>query len=283
MHRALVYSITFHSVVVFIAWIGVPALLSPPQVISNNIPVELISMSDIKPPKTRPKSNPAIKQKRVMPQIKKTASIQSSSSEIKIPSPPPKKPKLKPKLKTEIKRKKFRRAPPQPKRKPKVDSRPSKKVKKREDRLASILKNLALAKKNAQNSRQSKQISKPEISHSNKKNVFSIDRRRQTTELALKVKDQLTPCWNIPAGAKGLQNMKVILRIRLNPDGSLRTAPNVLDRSRMTKDSFFRAVAESAVRSLQHPRCMPLQLPLTQYDLWKDITFNFDPSEALGQ
>ena len=51
----------------------------------------------------------------------------------------------------------------------------------------------------------------------------------------------------------------------------------------MKKDFFYRAVAESAVRSLQHPRCMPLELPLAQYDLWKDITFNFDPSEALGQ
>jgi hypothetical protein len=31
-----------------------------------------------------------------------------------------------------------------------------------------------------------------------------------------------------------------------------------------------------------NPRCSPLRLPYDEYDVWKNITFNFDPSEALG-
>ena len=283
MHRALIYSIIFHLVIGFTAWIGVPALLSPPVVLSNNIPVELISMTDTKQNESLLKSNPDIKKKRVTPPVKKSASTRSLSTKIKVPNSPLPKPNLKAKLRAKEKPKKARRIPPQPKRKPDFDNRPKKKISSKEDALTLILKNLALAKKAAKRSSQSEEIVKSKNSNARKKNLFAIDRSGKSKELALAVKSQLTPCWNIPAGAKEVQNIQVVLRIKLNPDGSLRTLPNVLDGSRMKKDFFYRAVAESAVRALQHPRCMPLRLPLAQYNLWKDITLNFDPSEALGQ
>ena len=97
------------------------------------------------------------------------------------------------------------------------------------------------------------------------------------------VNRQVTPCWAIPAGAKDAANMSVAIRIRLNPDGALGGQPKVQDSGRLGSDLFFRAVAESALRALRDPQCMPLKLPYDQYDLWKEITFVFDPKEALGQ
>ena len=107
-------------------------------------------------------------------------------------------------------------------------------------------------------------------------------RRQAENELSKQVRQQIVPCWNIPGGAKGAQKMKIGVRIRLNRDGSLLGAPRVIDTARFRSDQAFRVVAESAVRAVLNPRCSPLRLPYGQYEIWKDITFNFDPSEALG-
>jgi len=76
--------------------------------------------------------------------------------------------------------------------------------------------------------------------------------------------------------------MQISIRIMLKRDGSLLGSPQVVDRVRFRTDQSFRVVAESALRALLNPRCSPLKLPYGDYDIWKDITFNFDPSEALG-
>lgn len=99
--------------------------------------------------------------------------------------------------------------------------------------------------------------------------------------LSQSVKRQIAPCWSIPAGAQDAASMSVAIRIQLTPDGSLAGQPIVEDSSRMTSDPFFRSVAESALRALRNPRCMPLDLQSDQYDTWKDIMLVFDPREAL--
>ena len=98
--------------------------------------------------------------------------------------------------------------------------------------------------------------------------------------LAQAVNRQVSPCWSIPAGAKDAANMRVAIRIRMNPDGTLGAAPKVEDTQRMGRDTSFRVVAESALRALR--TCAPFKLPYDQYDMWKDIIFTFDPEEALG-
>ncbi len=107
-----------------------------------------------------------------------------------------------------------------------------------------------------------------------------LQRRAVEEELTRLVRKQIIPCWNIPASAKDVHDMKIALRIRLNRDGSIIGAPQLIDSPRT--DPFYRAVAESARRALQNPQCQPLNLPPQLYEIWKVITFNFDPSEALG-
>ena len=101
--------------------------------------------------------------------------------------------------------------------------------------------------------------------------------------LAQLVKQQITPCWNIPVGAKDAHRMRIGIRIFLNPDGSLRGVPRIEDTARINRDPFYRALAESAVRALRNPKCSPLRLPHDKYDIWQEISFNFDPREALDQ
>lgn len=113
--------------------------------------------------------------------------------------------------------------------------------------------------------------------------LSAISQQIQAQRLSAMVKQQLAPCWSIPGGVKDVHTIKVGVQIRLNTDGTLRGAPRIVDAARMQSDKSFQAIAESAVRALRHPQCQPLKLPYDQYEIWKDIVFNFDPGEALGQ
>lgn len=295
MRRAAFLSVTLHTAVFFAAWYGVPSLWTRPPILDAALPVELVTLDEL--PKPKPAPEPEKKEAVKPPPAPKTpprAEIPDPPSvpeplpvpeppqlATPDPAPPPPKPKPKPKAKPKPEPKKVA-APPPPKRKPKPPKN-RKKKKPAENQLASILKNLAEEKKKEQNRKpETKVDTAKEAASSEPPQRTSIDQQRLARELARKVSSQLTPCWIIPAGAKDAHKMSVGVRIRLNPDGSLRGAPLVVESGRMQSDPFYRAVAESAVRTLRHPRCMPLDLPGDQYDLWKDITFNFDPSQALG-
>ncbi|MBM3506070.1 MAG: hypothetical protein FJX65_19755 [Alphaproteobacteria bacterium] len=91
---------------------------------------------------------------------------------------------------------------------------------------------------------------------------------------------QIERCWNVPAGARDAQNMRVRIRINLNADGSLNRPPEILDEGRMS-DPFFRTMAESARRAVNI--CSPLKnLPPGKYERWREITLTFDARELLG-
>jgi hypothetical protein len=163
---------------------------------------------------------------------------------------------------------KVARLAPKPKRKP---SPP--------DEFRKLLKDLTKRKKPAPKvAKKTPKIVKPQPTP-----IQSAYARRQVeNELSKNVRQQIVPCWNILGGAKDAQKMKIGVRIRLNRDGSLLGNPRVIDTKRFRSDQSFRVAAERAVRALLNPRCSPLQLPYGQYEIWKDITFNFDPSEQLG-
>ena len=151
--------------------------------------------------------------------------------------------------------------------------------------MQALLKNLAKLKEEL--ARQKKPTPKTKLAvkqATQRSNALSaISQQLQIQKLTAMVKQQVAPCWSIPGGVKDAHAIKVGVQIRLNTDGTLRGAPRVVDAARMQSDQSFRVIAESAVRALLNPRCRPLKLPYDQYEIWKDITFNFDPGEALGQ
>lgn len=90
------------------------------------------------------------------------------------------------------------------------------------------------------------------------------------------IRRQIAACWSLPAGARDAQNMTVQVRTLMNPDGYVRSA-SIVDTARAATDSFYRSMAESALRAVLNPRCQPLRLPLENYDVWRVMILNFDP------
>jgi len=110
--------------------------------------------------------------------------------------------------------------------------------------------------------------------------VSSLDRSRREAQLGDLVRQQIRQCWNVPAGAKDIQNMVVEIRMQLGPDGTVqRVEPR--DPGRMGSDPFYRTLAESAMRAVLNPRCNPLKLPPDSYDIWRDMTLTFNPKDLV--
>ena len=93
------------------------------------------------------------------------------------------------------------------------------------------------------------------------------------------IKQQLVPCWNVPAGARDAKELSVRIRASVNQDGTVRTA-SIVDQGRMS-DPLIRAAAESARRTFFNPQCTPLKLPADKYEVWKDLDVTFDPRDLL--
>jgi hypothetical protein len=91
------------------------------------------------------------------------------------------------------------------------------------------------------------------------------------------IKQQLRPCWLIPAGARYAKDLTPEFRVFMDRDGTIQSAKQLnVDRN---NDPFFRAAAESAMRALRNPRCQPLKLPPEKYDQWQTFTIIFDPKD----
>ncbi len=89
---------------------------------------------------------------------------------------------------------------------------------------------------------------------------------------------QLQGCWNVPIGAKDADKLQVDIFMVISPERTLLSA-KVVDSSRYNNDSFFRAMADSALRAVRNPLCSPFQLPPDKYETWKATTVTFDPSQ----
>jgi outer membrane biosynthesis protein TonB len=103
------------------------------------------------------------------------------------------------------------------------------------------------------------------------------------------LKSDIQRCWNVPAGARDAENLRIELRVHFNPDGTVRRV-EVLDTIRYNTDSFYRAAADSARRAVE--RCQNgtrfdgsyrqgYDLPREQYDTWRTVRLTFDPQEML--
>lgn len=310
MRYGAIISALFHAGILVLVIVGLPRILQSERVEMVPISVEVVSIEEMsklqekktppkpkakkpppkkpEPPKPAKKPPPATPPEPPKPEPKPPVSTpEPPPPEVKpepVPTPKPKpkaeptpKPKAKPSPPKKPETRIAARTPPAPKPKRKPKPPPPK-----PDEFQSLLKNLAKDRRAAEKAKAdspAKVVKKAE----EKPKRSALQARMMAASLVQAVNRQVTPCWSIPSGAKDAANISVAIRIRLNPDGSLGAAPRVEDTGRLGRDTSFRAVAESAMRALRNPGCMPLKLPYDQYDLWKEITFVFDPREALGQ
>jgi colicin import membrane protein len=88
----------------------------------------------------------------------------------------------------------------------------------------------------------------------------------------------LRNCWNPPAGAPPNKRVVVPITIRLKMDRTLAAQPEVEMRA---SDPYSLAMIESARRAII--ACQPYTMfSLPKYEIWKELSIDFDPVEMFG-
>ena len=291
MRRGMIFSAGLHIAVIVLAILGLPVLFARAPTIDPPITVELVRISD----KTRtlpapPKPKPKLSRKR--PDTPKPEPVKPKAAAVPPPPPdlaqlepvPVPKPKVKPNPKPKPKVKK---PPP----KPKVKKRKRRKTRlakikprhkplaPRKDFVDSVLRDVSKEKPREKEKKPDKKVVK-KTEPAPPRPRPSLDQRLTISELDA-IRRQIEACWSIPAGARDAENLIVDIAVVMNPDGTVQRA-EIVDRSRLTGDPFFRAAAESALRAVLHPRCSPLRLPPQKYQQWRRFTLSFNPKELIG-
>lgn len=105
------------------------------------------------------------------------------------------------------------------------------------------------------------------------------DPSRATATIQDAFKTQVSKCWSPPVGAPSPENLIVLIRVRMNRDGSLSGMPEYLEPGKMS-DPYYRAAAEAGRRAIMG--CQNYKLPADSYDLWDVLDVEFDPSKMIG-
>jgi hypothetical protein len=104
----------------------------------------------------------------------------------------------------------------------------------------------------------------------------SIDAGMTATELDA-LRARLAQCWSPPIGWTDPAEVRVVLMLSLNPDGTMSSEPQVLQQP---AGRYAQTAAESALRAVR--RCAPYALPPDKYESWKQVKVTFDPTEMGG-
>ncbi len=89
------------------------------------------------------------------------------------------------------------------------------------------------------------------------------------------LRGRIRQCWNLPGGSD-TTDVVIEVRMKLNKDGSLETAPVLLSRN---SNPIFQATADSALRAIR--LCAPYDfLSAATYESWREMDITFDASWA---
>lgn len=96
----------------------------------------------------------------------------------------------------------------------------------------------------------------------------------QANLLGSLMKKQVQRCWNINAGADGIDKIKVEIEVKLGPDGRIQGQPKIVSRG---SGPLYTDMADSAMRALL--QCQAYDLPKDLYKGgWDHMIVDFDPS-----
>lgn len=298
MQRGTIYSAILHIGVACLIIFGLPVFMDKEVLDTQPVIVEMVQIADKTnpPPSVQPREEPP-KPTPPKPPEEKPQPPQAKPAPEPPPPPPeppkpqvaevppeplPKPPEAKPEPKPEPKKPdpppppKETATPPPPKQVANIvpPKKPPPKPK-RDDFINSILKDVAPNQKSAEKADKPTPQKTPAPSPS----PPSLDQQVSMSEIDA-VRQQISQCWNLPAGARDAQDLVVTIRATVAPDGTV-TSAVIEDRSRMS-DPFYRAAAESAQRAMLNPRCQPLKLPAQKYEQWKNLRLNFNPKDMIG-
>ena len=185
------------------------------------------------------------------------------------------KPKLKPKpkIKIEINKSTDVRNDQKPQEKPKPDFS-----------IASMLKDL----RNEKSNNVIKEKIEEKIEENNEK-INNSDNINKDEGMILSISEidllrqQLSSCWNAPAGAVIEKGMSVTVSAKIRKNRRvIENSIRIVDTNIPKSNTFYGPITESAMRTLLNPECTPLKLPSDKYNLWKNLTITFDYSIMKG-
>jgi outer membrane biosynthesis protein TonB len=108
---------------------------------------------------------------------------------------------------------------------------------------------------------------------------------RATSTTALgQIRDKLIRLWNPNCGVETAANVHILVRMNLNPDGSLAGQPGLADYPGGINSIADPLLKASAIRALSAvSRGAPYDnLPKADYSYWKTVALNFDAKQACG-
>ncbi len=269
---ALISSVGFHVAMVLIAALGLPFIAHREFVIPPPIVIDVLDISKVKETN---KIAPAPQPKPEKPEEKPPAPANNTANNAAVPVP---KQMAKPEEKKDVKKAAEatvldKNAPPDKDKKKKKDE--AKKETPKD--FSSVLKNLMDAK-----DKPTAKTDKPDMKLNEKAAPAQAQNAPLGPKMTMSEQDalraQLEKCWNVPFGAKDIENMAVDIFMVINPDRTLREA-RVVDQSRYNTDTFFRAAADSALRAVRSSMCSPFDLPPDKYDTWNQTTVTFNPKD----
>ena len=145
--------------------------------------------------------------------------------------------------------------------------------------IASMLKDLRNEKTNMVENDTNKEVDKVEnksTDESNENAALSI------SEIDL-LRQQLSSCWNAPAGAVIDPGMVVRISAKVMKNMKVSSSSvRIVDTNIAKTNPFYGPITDSAMRTLLNPQCTPLKLPKDKYNLWKNLTITFDYSIMKG-
>jgi hypothetical protein len=266
MTRSLIYSISFHVVMIALTVLSLPFMIRQPVDLPPIISVELIQISDKTNIPYAPKARKVIE-----------------------------------KVKEEEKRVVSEQAPPAAKEKEKPDRIP---LPKKQDEKKELVQKKQNPEEVKPEIRQASEFEKKEIIDTNQIAAL-IDKAKEETAKVEKKDNKLTQssvknsfatgltlseedalraqifgCWTVPLGLPYNDDLLVRIKLELKQDGTI-SRSEILDHERMNRpgQKFYKVLAESALRAVRI--CQPLKVPTTGYEKWKNIQLNFNPTEML--
>ena len=288
MIRSTFISLGLHSLLLVLAYFGLPALKTKDPV---EIPIDIVEDTPISS-KTSLKLGEAkkIKTTNINKKIDKEEKIKKKTSPPPVPTKKSvekknlalKKEKeireiaklIKKKPKFEVKKKNK----PKP---PKIVKKPEKIKNKQKENLAKgILKTLTKPQVKQEKIKKDKKHSNKEVLNKIKTIVGNSNRQVEQTEIRLSQTDinriqmHVTKYFNLSYAAT---EVKIIipLKIRANTDGTIKSA-KILDKSSYEKDKFYRAAADAARRAVLDSS--PLPLPKGKEKKFQIFIFDFNTS-----
>ena len=122
----------------------------------------------------------------------------------------------------------------------------------------------------------------------NKENIQTVENLENEssilsiTEIDL-LRQQLSSCWNAPAGAVINIGDKVTISAKVQQNMKVyQNSVRIVDTNISKSNPFYGPITDSAMRTLLNPECTPLKLPKDKYNLWKNLTITFDYSIMKG-